>query len=385
MKKNLILKILFFLGLFVLVGSKIFAQSFGVASPNIFKLGVHTNPAVIHWKNPGIYFNPIYAKFDSWDKYNQDATTRRTQIYQSFSFGIKTESISTEIEQRKSIQEGEQIWSFNYNDVRVPTNQESSTTTIQGALGSDIVSFGYTDVGQGSDKSTSSGKTTTTGCCFNNKSIPVEIEFESIREGKSANNTYGFSFKIDNYYFGYAVQISEDTDSSTKDTFTTTWYWDNGSVVDGFDHNTDITEKKGEDKIQKIYSYAFAYYFDNEGSNAFKLEASLSITPENQVEARDSTYNSSHVRPNYTNHFDITYRFVDGFMLGLIKENTYHQKPSWEDNQYPEQQSITDSFFTGWSLNMLDIVFAYQEQKTTGDGRQVSGSVLRAATLAFKF
>ena len=76
---------------------------------------------------------------------------------------------------------------------------------------------------------------------------------------------------------------------------------------------------------------------------------------------------------------------MDGFMLGLIKENTYHQKPSWEHDQYPEQQSITDSFFAGWSLNMLDIVFAYQEQKHTVDGRQVSGTVLRAATLAFKF
>ena len=101
MNKNLILKILFFIELYVLVGSKIFAQVAGVASPTIVKVGVHTNPAVIHWKNPGIYFNPLYAKTYAWDTYTQDITSRRTEIYQAFSFGIKTESISTEIEHRK--------------------------------------------------------------------------------------------------------------------------------------------------------------------------------------------------------------------------------------------------------------------------------------------
>ena len=140
---------LFFI-LFFLIKLEIYAQ---VAAPFFVTLRVQENPSVIYWKNEGIYigllnFQSTYsANYDQGlEEYNYKDISDSNQIV----LGATLEGLAFE------------LWHSESSHTSKTSTRESegrgTETYIQGAFGSDIVSFGYTNVGRGSNKQKQSRK-----------------------------------------------------------------------------------------------------------------------------------------------------------------------------------------------------------------------------------
>ena len=317
-----------------------------VAAPSLVRLGTQSNPATIYWKNKHVFVGFVNFEQNTTTNYLDDSTKNYSQKFKAneISIGAKTDGLAFEIAHRESNITQEQAISLVLNGktniLRMPLDGTQSETNYQGALGSDVVSFGYTSVAKGSEEMKRKGDwfLEDVVCCYNNQYVDLEWTMEQTSSSVTSNNTYGFSFKIDDIYLGYAINI-ESEEGKIYTQKTSYRYLSNGSIVPGTTAYNDTTTYKYEDIVKRKYYYGISYYYDNDGGDALHIEANRVVRPEKYVKKRNDDYSSSTAQPYYSEIYQIEYRYANGFFINLQDSTDNMQIASWQsDSEFDEQK-----------------------------------------------
>ena len=360
---NFMLKIITLILLFFTFRIGVQAQ---VAAPVLIRLGTQDNPATIYWKNKHFFVGYVNIEQNINIENLKDSTKNYSQKFKmnEISIGAKADGIAFEIAQKESKQSQEQPINFKINGktniLRMPLDGTQSETNYQGALGSDVVSFGYTSVAKGSEEMKTKGDWLLEDvvCCYNNQYVDLEWSMEQTSTSVTSNNTYGFSFKMDDIYLGYAIKIqSEEGKIYTQKTKYR--YLVNGSIVPGTTVLNDTSTYKYEDIVKRKYYYGIAYYYDNDGGDALHIEANRVVRPEKYVKKRNDDYSSSTSEPYYSEKYMIEYRYVNGFFLNLLDYTENMQKASWQsDSEFSEQKINQQQIILGYSGESYQLLVA---------------------------
>ena len=359
-----------------------------VAAPGLIQFGVQDNPATIYWKNKNSYIGYVY--FENTRNYkdlqNFANNTTQNSTTNEFSFGSKTDGLAFELRHRESKIKQKNIITAIFNDTKhyidAPMEGDAAETTYQGALGSDIVSFGYTSVSKGSmEVKWITNTFIEDAVSYNEDYADFEINVEVTQTSKNLNSTYGFTFKVGDIYLGYAFNI-ESVEDFIQTTKTSQRFLYNGSCISGYCENkTEISKK--ENILKKKYYYGIAYQFNKYGGNALHIEANRIVRPEKFVKARNSDYKSSEVTPYHRDLYKFEYRFDNGFYIGLWNETEFSKTSSWESVQ-SETKGYKQQLITGIQGDTLQLIIAFYNTNEAAILSKTNSS-MKALGLSFVF
>ena len=307
-----------------------------MAAPSLITLRVQDNPSVIYWKNEGIYFGLLNfqstnsVNFDpGFEEYNYTDISDQNQIV----LGATLEGLAFE------------LWHSEGGSTSKTSTRESESksteTYIQGAFGSDVVSFGYTNVGRGSDKQKQTRKGINTNwCCYNGQNFSVYEDYTDEYQEDKEESVYGFSLKFGNFYTGAARRLKKEKNKQSIRKGNQIAYYPDGTTEDKTINET----YKNEDIEYHRDSIGIAYYINDPTGNAFHFEISKEIRPEKRVEARNSDYSSSSKSPWFSESI-----LIEGSIAGLVityeKTMITDQVPSWSSGEENKKEQDVFALF----------------------------------------